>query len=205
MTNSTLALYGIPLSGHCHRAALMLSLLDLPYEYRNTPDFLDSPVLRSLNPLGQIPVLMDGTHVLPDSNAILVYLAKRYDPTGTWYPEDPLISAQIQRWLSFAAGEVRFGPALARVICVFGFAGDLANARTLAARALTFMDGHLAQNAYLAHSSPTIADVACYAYVAHAPEGGVSLDAYPNIRAWISRVEAWPRFIPMPSSPRPAI
>jgi glutathione S-transferase len=205
MPNATITLYGIQLSGHCHRVELFLRLLGVPFCYeeaaapaRQSPEFL------ALNPLGQIPVLVDGDLVLPDSNAILVYLAKRYDRTGTWYPDDPVVAARIQRWLSIAAGEVRFGPATARVICVFSLPGDLAAAQKVAARLLPFMDAHLNGRAFLAHEGPTIADLACYSYVAHAPEGGITLDPYPNIRAWLARVEALPGFVPMPRSAIPA-
>jgi glutathione S-transferase len=63
------------------------------------------------------------------------------------------------------------------------------------------MDGELAGRDFLAGAAATIADVACYAYVAHAPEGNVSLDAYARIRAWLGRIEGLPRFVPMASSP----
>ncbi|MCY1540820.1 hypothetical protein D9M68_764820 [compost metagenome] len=63
------------------------------------------------------------------------------------------------------------------------------------------MEGELAGRAFLAGAAPSIADVACYAYVAHAPEGNVSLEAYPRVRAWLGRIEGLPRFVPMASSP----
>ncbi len=88
-------------------------------------------------------------------------------------------------------------------MAVFGTPGDRAAALALSERVLTFMDGHLAGREFLAAAHPTLADLACYAYVAHAPEGGVSLDPYPAIRAWIGRVEALPGFVAMPSSPLP--
>jgi glutathione S-transferase len=66
---------------------------------------------------------------------------------------------------------------------------------------LKVMDGELAARDFLAGTTPTIADVACYAYVAHAPEGNVSLEAYPHVRAWLGRIESLPRFVPMASSP----
>ncbi len=159
--------------------------------------------LRRLNPLGQIPVLIDGPEVIADSNAILVYLAARYAPESGWMPRDPLGAAQVQRWLSIAAGEVRYGPALARLMVVFGAQADRATVHAAAARILTFMDGHLADRAYLAADRATLADIACYSYVAHAPEGGVSLAPYPEVRAWLARVEALPGFVPMPASPIP--
>ncbi|WP_342109318.1 glutathione S-transferase [Methylobacterium sp. SI9] len=205
MTEPDLTLYGLRLSGHSHRAELFLSLLGLPYRFiavagRDQPEAAE---LRRLNPLGQIPVLIDGPEVIADSNAILVYLAARYAPESGWMPRDPLGAAQVQRWLSIAAGEVRYGPALARLMVVFGAQADRATVHAAAARILTFMDGHLADRAYLAADRATLADIACYSYVAHAPEGGVSLAPYPEVRAWLARVEALPGFVPMPASPIP--
>lgn len=205
MTEPDLTLYGLRLSGHSHRAELFLSVLGLPYRFvevagsaqREAPDF------RRLNPLGQIPVLTDGPAVIPDSNGILIYLAGRYAPDGGWMPADPLGAAQVQRWLSIAAGDVRYGPALARLMVVFGAPGDREAVHAAAARILAFMDGHLTDRPYLAANRPTLADIACYSYVAHAPEGGVSLAPYPAVRAWVARVEALPGFIPMPASPIP--
>ena len=64
------------------------------------------------------------------------------------------------------------------------------------------MDRQLAQRDYLARQSLTLADLAFYAYVARAPEGDVSLDPYSKIRSWLARVEAMPRFVPMPEFPK---
>lgn len=201
MSKSDITLYGLRLSGHSHRAELFLSLLGLPYRFVQA--LPPTPELRRLNPLGQVPVLTDGETVIPDSNAILVYLAARYAPGSDWLPADPAGAAAVQRWLSVAAGEVRTGPALARLMVVFGAKADRETVHAAAKRVLTFMDGHLADRAFLAADHPTLADIACYSYVAHAPEGGVSLAPYPAIRAWIGRIEGLPGFVAMPSSPIP--
>jgi glutathione S-transferase len=199
MTSSTIVIHGIPLSGHTHRVVNFLSMLGVPYRLADSPaDVRRTPEFRALNPLGQIPVLQDGALILADSNAILVYLAKRYGAGTRWLPEDPVAAARVQRWLSVAAGEVKFGPATARVLTLWGGTGDLAVAHAIAARLLDFMDGHLAGRNFLAADHATIADVACYTYVAHAPEGGISLAGYANVQAWITRVEALPGFRPMP-------
>jgi glutathione S-transferase len=205
MSDPDLTLYGLRLSGHSHRAELMLSLLGLPYRFVEVASAAQrqAEAFRRLNPLGQIPVLTDGAAVIPDSNAILVYLAARYAPDSGWMPADPLAAAAVQRWLSIAAGEVRHGPAQARLMVLFGAAGDRATVHAAAARILAFMDGHLADRTYLAADRPTLADIACYSYVAHAPEGGVPLEPYPAVRAWIARVQALPGFVPMPASPNP--
>src|SRR5262245_61099959 len=114
-------LYRFPLSGHSHRVELFLSLLGLPCEPvevdlprggTKRPEFL------ALNRFGQVPVIDDAGTVLADSNAILVYLALRYAPEA-WLPRDPQGAAQVQRWLSVAAGQLASGPARARVAVLF--------------------------------------------------------------------------------------
>lgn len=205
MTQPGIAVYGTATSGHTHRVELLLQLLGVPYRRVDTPaGARAAPAYRALNPWGQIPVLTDGDLVLADSNAILVYLAKRYGAGSGWLPEEPALAARVQRWLSVAAGEVRYGPATARLITLWGREGDVARAREIAADVLRFMDAELTGGAFLAGERATIADLACYAYVAHAPEGRVSLEPYPAVRAWIARVEALPGFVAMPKTPLPA-
>lgn len=199
MSDTAIVLHGTPLSGHTHRVALMLNALGLAFRFENAPkEVRVSPAFLALNPLGQIPVLQDGDLALADSNAILVYLARRYAPDAGWLPLEPVAAARVQRWLSIAAGEVMHGPAIARMIALFDFPDDPVRAARIAARVLTFMDGHLDGRTFLAADHVTIADLACYSYVAHAPDGGVDLQPYPAVRAWLARVEAQSWFRPMP-------
>lgn len=201
----TLRLHGLKLSGHAHKVEVFLRLLGLPFDYVEAgADVRQTEAFGRLNPLRQIPVLEDGDLVLADSNAILVYLARRYDPDGPWLPNEPAAAAQVQRWLSVSAGEVKFGPANARAVHLFGARTDLGDAQAVARRLLGFMDTELAARPWLAGEAPTLADIACYPYVACAPEGGVGLEGYPNVRAWIARLEALPRVAAMPRSPVPA-
>ncbi|EKM93859.1 glutathione S-transferase domain-containing protein [Stutzerimonas degradans] len=192
-------LYRHPLSGHAHRVELMLSLLELPYELVSV-DLANgehkSAEFLAINAFGQVPVIDDNGTYISDSNAILVYLAKRYGGDN-WQPQDALAEARIQRWLSVAAGQVAYGPAAARLITVFGASF---NAEEVIARAHTLlkvMDAELARSPFLAGAKPSIADVSNYSYIAHAPEGNVSLDPYPNVRAWLQRIETLPGFVPM--------
>jgi glutathione S-transferase len=204
-SDSSITLYGTDLSGHVHRVVLLLSMLELPYRFvEASAEVRRSASFLALNPLGQIPVLEDGEEVFADSGAILVYLAKRYASGSRWLPEDAVAAARVQRWLAIAAGELRFGPAAARVMAIWRTPGDRVQAGETADRLFRFMEAHLVDRSYLAAGHPTIADLAMYAYTAHAPEGGVSLEPYPAIRAWLSRVESLPRFKPMPRSTPPA-
>jgi glutathione S-transferase len=190
-------LYYHPLSGHAHRARLFLSLLgvdaelievDLAARAHKTPEFL------KLNPFGQVPVLDDDGTIVADSNAILVYLAKKH-AAKDWLPEDPRGAAAVQQWLSVAAGEIAYGPCAARLVTVFG-AGF--NAGEVIARAhliLRHIEAALDGCQWIAADQPTIADVALYSYIARAPEGNVDRSAYSNVNAWLKRVEALPGFV----------
>jgi glutathione S-transferase len=190
-------LHGHPLSGHVHRVELFLSLLGLPFE-KVTVDLTrgehKSPAFLALNPFGQLPVIEDGDLVLADSNAILVYLALTHDADARWLPRDAIGAARVQRWLSVASGPLAYGPAAARVAMLFGRPADQAQ-RDAAARLFALMNQQLAVQPFLAAPHPTIADVALYAYSAHAPEGGVSLATYQHLRQWLARIEALPRFV----------
>jgi glutathione S-transferase len=195
-------LYTTLLSGHGHRVKLFLTLLDLPFEVVE----LDmkagdnrKPAYLALNPFGQVPTIQDGDLTLFDSNAILVYLAKRYGD-ASWLPEDPLGAATVQRWLSLAAGQIAYGPCAARLVTVFGAPLDHESAKKIAVKLFDVLERELADKAFAAGNQVTIADIAAHTYIAHAPEGGVSLEPYPNIRAWLRRVEALPRFVAMPST-----
>lgn len=197
----SLTLYRFPLSGHAHRAELFLSLLGLPAHLvdvdlrqgaHKRPEFLE------LNPFGQVPVLRDGEAVIADSTAILVYLARKYAPD--WLPSDPLEAAQVQRWLSAASGPIAAGPARARLITVFGARYNAEETIAQAHALLRVVESELAGRAWLVGERPSIADIAAYTYIAHAPEGNVDLSPYPALRAWLQRIEALPGFVPMQPS-----
>ncbi|WP_063551175.1 glutathione S-transferase family protein [Burkholderia territorii] len=192
--------YSFPLSGHAHRVRLFLSLLGLPFDTVDVDLAAGAQrelAFLALNPLGQVPVIDDDGTVLADSNAILVYLAKRYGDAH-WLPDDAVGAATVQRWLSYAAGPIASGPAAARLVTVFSAPLDHDAAKRTAAKILAAIDQELAGKPFAAGEQPTIADIAAYTYIAHAPEGGVSLEPYPHVRAWLARVEALPGFVAMP-------
>lgn len=191
-------LYHMPLSGHSHRAHLFLSLIgvahdlvpvDLGKRAHKTPEFL------AMNRFGQIPVLDDGGTIVSDSNAILVYAALKYDRTD-WLPREPAAAAEVQRWLSVAAGQIAFGPAAARLVTVFGAPFNAEEVIARAHAVLAVIEATLATREWIAAGRPTVADVALYSYIASAPEGNVDLSAYPQVNAWLARIEALPGFVP---------
>ena len=197
-------LYHFPLSGHAHRARLFLSLIDAEVEVidvdlgageHKQPDYL------KMNRFGQVPVLVDGDKVIADSNAILVYAAKKFGRTD-WLPETPAEAAAVQRWLSVAAGQIAFGPAAARLITVFGAAFSPDEVIGRAHDVLTVIEAELAGRDWIAGGpKPSVADVALYSYIARAPEGNVDLSGYLEVNTWLSRIEALPGFVAFPQTP----
>ncbi len=197
--------YSSGISGHSHRVRLFLSLLGMPFETvevdlaagaQRAPEFLRR------NSFGQVPVIEDGDVTLADSNAILLYLNESYaaDP-ARWLPRDPLGAARVQRWLSVAAGPLASGPSMARVIVLFKLPTDASEVIARSHKLFQVVEAELAGRPFLVGANATLADVANYSYIAHAPEGNVSLDAYPRVRQWLSRIEALPGFVPMAASP----
>ncbi|WP_102403725.1 glutathione S-transferase [Vibrio sp. 10N.261.55.A7] len=193
-------LYWHPLSGHAHRAHMLLSMLELDFELvevnlrlgeQQQPEFL------ALNPFGQIPVLVDGETVIPDSNAILVYLASVYDEKQQWLPHSPEERAHVEQFLSLAAFRLAGSVAKLRAANLFNRSIDSDTLIQDAYKLLTQMQGYLDKRQWLVGSNPTIADIALYSYIKLAPEGCVSLDNYPVLIAWLQRIEALPNFVPM--------
>jgi glutathione S-transferase len=199
-----ITLYRYALSGHSHRVELYLRLLGLPWQAvdidlrrreHKSAEFL------ALNAFGQVPVIDDDSTIVADSNAILVYLALRY-ASESWLPRDAIGAARVQRWLSVAAGQLAFGAARARVVQLFQLTDDPKEAIDRAHSLCKVIEQTLAAQAlpFIVAEHPTIADLALYTYTAHAPEGNVSLELYPLLRAWLARIEALPGFAPMQAS-----
>jgi glutathione S-transferase len=192
-------LYNVGLSGHSHRARLFLSLLGLDYESIEVKlaagEHKTEPYL-VLNRFGEVPVLDDDGVIVPDSNAILVYLAKKHG-RADWLPEDAVTAAKVQRWLSVAAGKVAYGPCVARLVTVLGLSLNAEEAIERSHQLLAVLDAELRDVVWIAGTeTPTIADVALYSYIHHAPEGNVDIGSYTNVIAWLHRIEALPNFLP---------
>ncbi|RZL01789.1 MAG: glutathione S-transferase family protein [Rubrivivax sp.] len=199
----SIRLHDFALSGHAHRVRLFLSLLGLPFE--TVPVNLakgehKGEAFLALNAFGQVPVLQDGDLTLPDSNAIIVYLALKHDPSRQWWPEEPLQIARVQRWLSVAAGPLAHGVAKVRWTVLTGGTPDKAVVE-MATQLLRVMDQHLAVQRFLASEHrPTVADIALYSYTARVTEGGIALEPHVHVRRWLAELEALPGFLPMPST-----
>ncbi len=195
--------YGMSTSGNCHKVRMTLEALGHPYQWTEidntrgqtrTPDFL------AMNANGKVPVLeIEPGVFLPESNAILCYLA---DGTPL-LPDDRLDRARVLQWLFFE--QYSHEPYIAVARYLRRFHPDPASQRALAEsksdggyRALAVMEEHLAGETFFAAGHYTIADIALYAYTHVAGEGGFDLARFPAVTAWLSRVEAQPRYVRMP-------
>jgi glutathione S-transferase len=206
-------LYNYELSGNCYKLRLLMNMLGVAYEkvpvdfypgkQHKSPDFLE------INPFGQLPVLEDGDLRLRDAQAILVYLAARYDAKRTWYPENAQTMGRIAMWLSTADDITRTASA-ARLHDALGYELDVESARRGAHQVFRVIDEHLSDmetvsQHWLAATHPTIADLACFPYIAMSGEGGISRDDYPAIGRWIERIRRLPGFIGMPGIFEPGL
>ena len=202
-----LKLYDCLESGNGHKVHMLLKFLDRAYEFvdinihRNetrTPEFL------KLNPMGKIPVLeLEDGRTLAESNAILCYLADGTD----WFPDEPYRRAEVLSWLFWEQYSHEPNVAVARFFChhmemTEARKAALAEKREKGNIALSIMEKRLSSNDgaasdWLSGDTPTIADIACFAYTSVAEEGGFELARYPAVQAWIERIESLPRFVPM--------
>lgn len=199
-------LYNEPLSGNCYKLRLLMALLDLPYE-RIPVNFHPGrehkrPAFLALNPFGQLPVIDDDGFVLRDAQAILVYLATRHDPEARWFPAEARQRAQVVLWLTVAEDITRTASA-ARLHDGFGYDFDAPACRAAAHKLFAHVDATLADaeaegRQWLVGDRATLADIACFPYIALAPEGGVDLARYPALRRWIGRIKRLPGFVGMP-------
>jgi len=198
-------LYDFELSGSCYKIRLLLNCLGQSYESVSV-DFVNkehkSAKYLALNPFGEIPIFEDGALRLRDAQAIMVYIARKYDKANYWYPDDAESMARINQWLATGGGEV-MNSAGARLVKILNYQMDLEKLQAGATRVFKIMDEHLASRQFLELGHPTIGDLACFPYTAMAGEGGISLTPYPNVLAWIDRIKRMPGFIPMPGIPAP--
>lgn len=186
-----------PMSGNCYKVRLMASLLGVdvalvPVDLMNGEQ--KTPAFRALNPLGQVPVLEDDGVLVRDSQAILVYLARRYGGDA-WLPEDAAGLAEVMQWLSFSAREMLEGPALARALVLFKRTDDPEPVGKRARRALAVLDDRLKHHPWLALDRPTVADVACYPYAALAHQGNLDMSELDGLLGWFARMQGLPGYI----------
>jgi len=198
-----LQLYDVPKSGHCHRVRLGARLMGLDLDLVPVMEMegqRQGAAYLAINPLGQVPAMVDGDVTLRDSIAILQHLERVHAPGQGWMPTDAWERAQVDEWFAIAAGVMFHGPNMARLIKLFNMPGDHAAAVAQSQKLFDLMEAHLQDRAWLVGSRATLADIACYSYVAVAGEGDLDLTPYPHIAAWLGRVQGLDGFVDIPRS-----
>lgn len=193
-------LYTHPLSANAHKVALLLGYLGLTWSERDVDipaGEQREPAFLAVSPLGQIPVLDDGAVRLRDAQAILIYVAGRYDRERSWWPREALPQGQVAQWLAFAALEQQTGINLARLHFRLGAPCDLPAAHAQGEKSLRVLEQRLTGRDWLETGAPTIADCACAPSAARAGEAGHDLAGYAAIVAWLARLRALPGFTGM--------
>ncbi len=201
-----LTLYDYLDSGNGYKIRLALALTGRAYRWveldimrgeTRTPAFL------AKNPNGRIPTLeLDDGTCIAESNAILWYLAE-----GTaLLPEERLGRAQVLQWMFFEQYSHEPYVATPRYILKHLPADtprrtELPQRLTQGRAALTVMERHLESHSYLVAGKLTIADIALYAYTHVAEEAQLDLAPYPRVRAWLARVAARDRWLPITARP----
>jgi len=192
-------LYMTEMSGNSFKIRVLCAMLGVDYEniridWENREH--KSPAFLELNPRGQVPVMEIEGKIFWDSTAHLVYIARKFGGE-TWLPSDPLEMAEVMQWLAFAQDEVQFGLQWARGVTIYNRRPESVDGYLQdGQKALDLLEWHLAKTeGWLALGRATLADIACYPYVKRAPEGNLSLDPYPGVRAWLARCEGLPGWI----------
>jgi glutathione S-transferase len=198
MTQHHLRLYDYAASCNCYKVRLLMAHLRIAYE-RVPVDIFNGDTLSDdyarINPMRTTPVLeADGRH-LPESNAILFFLAQ-----GTEYlPGDVFELSQVVRWLIYEQTDVvpMIGGLRFRLL-----AGrwspedpDAIRRRKGADEVLALLDSHLAAHEFFVGARYTIADIAIYGYTHRAHEAGLELQPYAGLHSWLARVEQQPGYV----------
>ena len=191
MSDHRLEIWGDSKSGNCYKLQLVCAQLGVDYDWHDVDVMSGETRSRQfleMNPNGKVPVarLPDG-RFLSESNAILYHLAEGSRLDG----QDAFERANILRWMFFEQYSHEPGVAVARFIVKYlGSPPDkrdrLAARQTQGYKALDVMERVLSEHPFIAEERYTIADICLYAYTHVAPDGGILLDTYPAVRAWLS-------------------
>ena len=178
----------------------LLHHLDRPYRTEVVSIFEgagQTAAFLAISPTGTVPAIQLGDgRTLAESNAILTYLADG----SPYLPSDSFERAKVQQWLQFeqervesVIGSLRFWTMTGKLPQRPSQLVDMK--RKAALRTLAILERELSARPFLANDRYSIADISVFAYGSRADEAGLALEPYPNVRAWISRVQTQPGFL----------
>ncbi|NNE87803.1 MAG: glutathione S-transferase family protein [Silicimonas sp.] len=197
-----LTLYSMPSSGNSYKVRLLLALLRQPYQHigleYETPELAEAHAKGTL-PLGKLPVLvLPSGEAIPESNAILTYLAEGTD----WMPEDAVARAHVLGWMFWEQNQHEGVIAVRAALKVYKSRAHLATPERMAElleaghTILARMEAHLTSRYWLVGNVPTVADISLYAYTHSAgTKGGFDMIRFPAVTAWCDRIADLPGYV----------
>lgn len=202
-------LYYHPFSSNARRAVITalelnapveLVLVDLVKREQKQPAFL------AKNPAGRVPVLEDGGVVLPESHAIMLYLAQK-SAGQTLYPSDLQAQAQVNRWMFWCGAH--FQPAISvlnweRFVKKVAGLGDpdaseIIRGERLVQETAALLDSHLASREWVAGPAMTLADISLATPLMTTAQANLPVTQFKHVQSWFARIQAresWQRTAP---------
>jgi glutathione S-transferase len=202
-------LYDYELDEHCYKVRLLLAALGATYVKIDVDVHPGrehvSPRFLKLNPLGALPILAEGSCVLHGAEAILTYIARRYDSSRRWLPDDAATLGEVMQWLAFARSDLAVA-STARLHAMLEVVADEVAARHASRQAFRLMDDHMTRREFedarwFVGAGPTIADIALFPAITLSRDFGIDHDEYPALRRWMGRLRTIDGFITMPGIP----
>ena len=192
LDNASMTIYGDSISGNCLKVKFVADRLGLPYDWvetsvlkaeTRTPEFL------ALNPAGQVPLVVFADEgPLAQSNAIMLHLAQNTD----LIPDDAFERALMFQWLFWEQYSHETAIAVLRFHRFYLKKTDDQIDPALpgkCVKVLALMNSHLEGRKYFVGRKLSLADIALVAYTRFSHQAGLDLAAYPNVRAWVRRIE----------------
>jgi len=193
----TAQLYCFGESGNAYKCALALEMTGTAWQPVHVDFFRGaarSPEFLELNPMGEVPVLVDGGEVLSQSGLILWHIAGR---SGQLDGATEAERREIWRWILWDNHKLSTQIGTCRFLMNFllpekrpeGVAPFLQGRLKAAYRVL---DSHLRGRDWIVGQGPTIADLSCCSYLYYPEPFGFSRSDWPGIDRWLDRISALP-------------
>lgn len=203
----SLALYAHPFSSYCQKVLVALYENDVPFEYRNIEDPPAMAELKVRWPFARFPVLVDDGRTIVESTIIIEHLMHRYGGRVRWLPDDPLEALEVRFLDRFFDNDVMSAmqkPVIAAIQKDDARKDEvMQEARRALDLAYSWLEQRLGERTWAAGESLSLADCAAAPSLFYADWVHPIAQAFPAVRAYRSRLLAWPSFARAVEQARP--
>jgi glutathione S-transferase len=190
-----LKILGRATSANVQKVVWLCDEIDLPFERENIGGPFggnDKPEYLALNPNGRVPTVIDDGFVIWESNACVQYLGSIH-AVGTWYPTDLKARGRCCQWMDWALGTLApaHGPVFQGLIRTpedKRDAGAIARGRDGWSKNMAMLDGHLANNAFIAGDAITMGDMPVAILSFRWFNLDIEREDYPNLKRWYDEI-----------------